>query len=188
MGDAGRYLRAISRKEQAELTATDLVRSRVALSFKPEGFFLRDVTAGAYFDVEGKFGSPAFSIDELRSSPRDARQAADGVIVRALNIHAQTAVALPQAARCDDVQAGAVVRVRSVIVFVQGATSVTVGVFDNHDGGPRWRSEPTNPVGSDQATRFDLPTLSGAPPWGLHIRGTGGARLCTLPSSAGGDL
>lgn len=182
MRDAGDFLRGISQREQAELAVTDLVRDRVDPSFKPENYFLRDVTARAYFDVEDRYGSPAFSIAELRRSPRAARRAADGVLVRALKITPRIAGTPPVAAGCENLLGShSKARTKGGILFVQGATSVSIGMFDD-------ALQPLRSIGSGLATRVDLPVLPGAPQWSLRFETTGSVRLCTLPGSARGGL
>jgi hypothetical protein len=172
MRDGGDELRKISRVERAELLAVDLSADRVPPSFKPENYFLRSVTAGAYFTVEHEYGTPAFTIHELRDAPGDARRAADKVLVRAMRIKAVPGGFDVPTPSCTE---GAVQRVDSAVVLVQGA-GIRVGVFGHgvrieRTGGP--------------VSRIDLPPLAD-PRAKWVIRARDGARVCTLPGSAGG--
>jgi hypothetical protein len=172
MVDGGKTLRRISRIEQAQLLATDLSADRVRAGFRP-GAFLKDLTAGPYFEVEHEYGTPAFTIAELRAAPLDARRAADDVIIRAMGIAPAGAGAEIPLPACTT---GAVQRVTSAVVLVEGG-AVRIGVFDRagvvfHRTGP--------PI-----TRIDLPPL-GDPDLRWVIRAQGDARVCTLPGSAGG--
>ncbi|MSO79944.1 MAG: hypothetical protein EXQ79_10120 [Acidimicrobiia bacterium] len=172
MVDGGDTLRGISRIEQAQLLATDLSVDRVPLGFHP-GVFLKDVTAGPYFRVEREYGTPAFTIAELRDAPLDARRAADDVIVRAMGVKTAGAGFEVPTPACTS---GAVQRVTSAVVLVEGGV-VKIGVFD------RAGREIEGPGGL--VTRIDLPPL-GDPDLRWIIRAQGDARVCTLPGSAGG--
>jgi hypothetical protein len=172
MRDGGDEARRISQDEKAELAALDVVRGTVDPAFRPENFFLRDVTARAYFHVEDAYGTPAYSDAELRAAPLHARRAADRVLIRALGITPKLASPdVPVAAACDS---GATT-VRDGIVLIERASRVELGAFDgesvvfDHTGG---------------VTRLDLPNVHGGPPWSIHA--TGALRICTLPSEAGG--
>lgn len=179
MRDGGIELRAISRSERAELTATDLVRGRVAPTFKPENYFLRSVTAGAYFDVEDQFGTPAYSVAELQAAPRVARRAADDVLRRALKISPLVEGSTPVAAACETMAGPHVLaHTKGGIIFVQGATSVSIGMFD--DGVQRLRS-----IGRGLTMHVTLPVLPGAPQWSLRVKAQGNVRVCTLPETGG---
>ncbi|MDX6609332.1 MAG: hypothetical protein QOF85_1257 [Solirubrobacterales bacterium] len=88
----GRLFEAEGATNRATLAALELSRDRV----KPD-FFVEDETAAhshpdmffpasAYFDATAKFGSPAFSVDQLLASAEQAREAADQELVRALEL------------------------------------------------------------------------------------------------------
>ncbi len=172
MRDGGDGLRRISRIERAQLLATDLSSDRVPGSFRP-GAFLKDVTAGSYFKVEREYGTPAFTVAELRDAPLDARQAADEVIVRAMRIKAVPAAPEDRTAACVDADGQPV---RSAVVLVEG-TGARVGVFDRGGVAIKGAGGPFS--------RIDLPPLAD-PDARWIVRAQGGARLCTLPGSAGG--
>ena len=88
----GRLFEAEAETNRATLAALELSRDEV-----DPGFFVEDETAThshpdmffpawAYFDAAGDFGSPAFTLDELRASGEQAREAADQELVRALEL------------------------------------------------------------------------------------------------------
>ncbi len=173
MRDGGDQLRRISRLEQAQLLALDLSVDRVPPSFAPPDSFLKDLTAGPYFNVEREYGTPAFTVAELRNAPRDARRAADETIIRAMGIESASAGFEVPTPSCTF---GAVQRVTSAVVLVEGGV-VKIGVFD------RAGMAIEGPGGL--VTRIDLPPI-GDPDVRWIIRAQGNARVCTLPGSAGG--
>jgi hypothetical protein len=82
------HLRDESGEARAQLAALDSARGLAPPDFRPSAAFaLAPVTAGSYFRLIGRFGrSPADSPAELRAAPERAREAADGVSVRALGL------------------------------------------------------------------------------------------------------
>jgi hypothetical protein len=173
MRDGGDQARAVSRQEKAELAALDLVRGqpgmpRVNPSFRPENFFLRDVTAGAYFQVEDEYGTPAYSPQELRHAPADARRAADRVLLRALRIELLAGGPGNKALSLDDIRCPHVDhkgepprRYRSTELDISESrpTDVVVGAFD-HDGCR---------IGTVVGGVLKLPAVKGAPPWTVWL-------------------
>jgi hypothetical protein len=100
--------------------------------------------------------------------------------MRALKITPRIAGTPPAAARCAALLGShPKARTKGGILFVQGATSVSIGMFDDalHHLGS---------IGSGRSTRIDLPVLPGAPQWSLGFETAGSVRLCTLPGNAGG--
>jgi hypothetical protein len=84
----GNHLRRESNAARAELAALDIAREHVAADFHPSrAFRLKHVGARRYFRAVQEFGgSPAFSVPELRSASAVDREAADRVLVRALDL------------------------------------------------------------------------------------------------------
>jgi hypothetical protein len=89
---AGRFFEAEAETNRATLAALELSRDEVdpdlfaedetTAHSHPDMFF----PAWAYFDAASDFGSPAFSVEELRASGEQAREAADQELVRALEL------------------------------------------------------------------------------------------------------
>ena len=71
---------------KAELAALELAGKRVEAGFQPDPVRAPQITAGPYAEAVADLGSPADSITEVRSRPEAVRNAADGVLVRALDI------------------------------------------------------------------------------------------------------
>ena len=85
----GNHLRGESNAARAELAALDFSRGQVPADFHPSPatFRLKHVGAARYFRAVQEFGgSPAFSVEELRSAPPQYRESADRVLVRALGL------------------------------------------------------------------------------------------------------
>jgi hypothetical protein len=100
----GRLFRAEGETNRATLAALELVRSHVnrflvvedehAAHSHPDMFF----PVWAYFEATEKYGSPAFSLDQLRTTGEQAREAADQEMVRYLAIETKPTFA-PRARR-----------------------------------------------------------------------------------------
>jgi hypothetical protein len=86
-----RALSDLSRVDRARVTALELVRDRVPPDFRPtvnsplvRNSYLHNVDARSYFSALEDYGSPAYSLAELRGAPLDPRRAADLVLAAAL--------------------------------------------------------------------------------------------------------
>ena len=84
LGAAG--LRDASTYVKAELAALELAGSRVEPGFQPDPVRAPQITAGPYAEAVADLGSPADSINSVRSQSEAVRSAADGVLVRALGL------------------------------------------------------------------------------------------------------
>ena len=75
---------------RADLTAMEIARETVDPSFFLDEEFADTgfayIDAGSYFSAVDDFGSPAYTIDELRESSEAARFAADKVLLNALRV------------------------------------------------------------------------------------------------------
>src|SRR2546423_7142087 len=82
------HVREESTMVRARLAALDIAGQSGPPLFEPsKEFAFRHITAGSYFAAVRKFdSSPAYTTAELRRSSEQARQAADDVLVRALNL------------------------------------------------------------------------------------------------------
>jgi hypothetical protein len=82
------HIREESTMVRARLAALDIAGASAPPRFQPsQEFAFRHITAGSYFAATRKFdSSPAYTTAQLRRSSEQARQAADDVLVRALNL------------------------------------------------------------------------------------------------------
>jgi hypothetical protein len=114
LGDGGETFRDDGAANRATLAALELTRGTVppdlrAEPLEAETSFGHDLqlTAAEYFEAESRYGSPAYSPEDLSSAPPAAREAADLAFVRALGI---APVAAPAAQggqpRCEPREAG----------------------------------------------------------------------------------
>jgi hypothetical protein len=82
---------------KGNLTAMEIARNTVEPGFYLEEEFadtgFDHIDAGSYFSAVDAFGSPAFTIPELQSSPEAARFAADKVLLNALRVQLEPAPA-----------------------------------------------------------------------------------------------
>ncbi len=91
---AGNFFQDESEYNRAELAALELARPVVEPGFIPEQTAGPDLVphqdllfpAADYFAMTAKYGSPAFSEQELEGASDDARQAADALSIRALGV------------------------------------------------------------------------------------------------------
>jgi hypothetical protein len=97
---AANPLNEIGRFDRAELTALELARGTAPPNFKPEaapqpapGHYLGRVSARAYYDAVDSFGSPAYTLAQLRRAPSGPRAAADQVLAAATALAARPATA-----------------------------------------------------------------------------------------------
>lgn len=90
--DHGHTFRVNSDENRAELGALELVRDNVdrdfAIEAAGEGISIPDllIPASQYLAIADEHGSPAFSVEEIQAAPDGVRQAADVLLVRALEI------------------------------------------------------------------------------------------------------
>jgi hypothetical protein len=92
-----RFWASQGKQVRSELAALDLAEDRVDPSFHPEDPSApvqipsthMGITAGEYFAVKADYGTPAFSVSELRTAPLADRQVADIVLARALGLQAK---------------------------------------------------------------------------------------------------
>jgi hypothetical protein len=66
---------------RAQLAAVELAGGSIDPDMRV-GRFLLETRAGPWLEVAERYGSPAYSLDELRDAPTHARRAADRVLVR----------------------------------------------------------------------------------------------------------
>jgi hypothetical protein len=105
-----RALAALTQESRADLAALDLAGQQAdpsyvlnAESLTPQSAFIF-LAAGQYLETAERFGSPAFSAQELREQPESIRAAADVTLVRALRLRLVPS-SLPAAGGCEVVHA-----------------------------------------------------------------------------------
>lgn len=91
-------LRTGSETSRAELGALDLIRNSVSQALLIDQHYMPGMTAGEYFAATRAFGStPADTPAQILREPEPARQAADGLMLRAGVIHQSQGRALASA-------------------------------------------------------------------------------------------
>ncbi|HSR93564.1 MAG TPA: hypothetical protein VLK56_01755, partial [Solirubrobacterales bacterium] len=103
--DAGTFFREQSNQNRAVLGAADLLPAwasdEAALETESEqpagGFADMPYPLGSYREAKRSFGTPAYSLDQLRAADPASREDADLFLARALPVEIGAAVALPRA-------------------------------------------------------------------------------------------
>ncbi|HXS46385.1 MAG TPA: hypothetical protein VN756_02870 [Solirubrobacterales bacterium] len=102
--DAGIFFREQSDQNRAALAAADLLPARVPDDFaletesdQPEGGYADlSYLLGSYREAKMNFGTPAFTLEELRRASATSREGADLLIARALPIELRAAASAPR--------------------------------------------------------------------------------------------
>jgi hypothetical protein len=150
---------------RAQLAAVDLAGPAIDPDYDV-GALLIGTRAGPYLEVADEYGSPAYSLDELRAAPAHARRAADVVLVEGTSLRLTDGEA-----PADCVAARATVPPASSVVVVPGdrPTTVRAGVFA--------RGVEVGEV-SSSPRRLELPALSGGARWTITTDDPQ-ARICS---------
>ena len=145
-------------------------------------FFPPDIKApaGAYLDAADRFGSPAFSEEELIANPRANRPGADLTLAQALNLALAPPRPGSRPVRCQSLQATAA-----------GTTGLTLAPgaysFENLGTSPvelklgRFSEELSVSFGAiapSTLTALEIPRDSSERPWVLGLDGAGTVELC----------
>jgi hypothetical protein len=191
---------------RADLTAMEIARDTVDPSFYLEEEFadtgFAHIDAGSYFSAVDEFGSPAYTVEELRESTPEARFAADKVLLNALR------VALAPASPADAPAAGAVaatpgpagiasVPADGCVAVPGGAGSPLLGLppggvvvgasaqpvtdikLRRFATGSEFPVDFQTGVAPGEATAIPIPTDLSTVPWKLRLEG-GAATVCGL--------
>jgi hypothetical protein len=199
---AGRYVAHVSGLVRAELGGLELARGHVSNDFVPDAAAadivgpvgIPGVHAGAYFAAVDKFGSPAYSSDQLTSVSAAESKAADAVLVRALGLALAPASGPLQGAAPHLLasQGGEAARAGNCLRLTPSAPGSYFVLLAEHPGlgfsapgvppGPaasvsigRFSSTediPVGPIGGGQTLKLAIPSQP-AGPW--HVRVTPGA-------------
>lgn len=194
--------RSTSEIERADLAAVEIARETVEPDFVLDEDIADTsyvhVEAGPYLSARDAYGSPAFSVEELRESPGAARFAADKVLASALRIGlfplppgsrpaAGAPIAKPNRAGAIDVAAGGCRAVPGganppLLLLPRGGLTVYAGrepVTDIRIG--RFADDPSVDFGhgveSGHAIEIRVPTDGSTVPWKARLEG-GLATVC----------
>jgi hypothetical protein len=178
------YLNAYSQSTRAQLAALDLARGTVDDGFIP-AYDTPDVTtiqmlvgAGGYLAGVERYGSPAYSIDELLATDPEVRTGADTVLVAADKLALDPAASTAATGACETTEAGPL----SDLELPEGGAAISA-----ERGGKvaLTRFGPTpievGTLSPSQPATLAIPTDEAAEvPWHLHVDGAGPVRVCAL--------
>lgn len=177
--------------------ATEIVRGgltglEMAADRVPSGFLLTGensnfnyftlVDAGSYLSASAKFGSPAYTRDEIVTAPEPARVAADKVLAAALGIRLSPTSATPPVRFCQTL--GASPSRPSTSLLRPGkfslstlSTSGPVEVFLSRFADEL--SVDLGAIGARSTSMLTIPPDRTEDPWQLSVQGLGSARICS---------
>jgi hypothetical protein len=124
-------IRAFDRVLQPELAALELVGSRAPADLQVDAVHAPNINAGPYFDAIRKYGSPAESLEAVGHAQLPDQQAADAVLIAALQIaaaHGGDATPSPSGVAVDDVHWGNVTTAAGCRRFDPNAPGAAVDV------------------------------------------------------------
>ncbi len=176
--DGAAGLRDASTYVKAELRAVELARSRVDPAFRPDTARAPQIDAGGYLDAVHDLGSPAYSVPDLRGQSAEVRNAADTVLLHALDVRLVSAGGAGPGAECTvatpDGSARAPVEVesRGPVVISAGVAPARVSARALGDA-----FVPLGTVAPNADRTLDLvPTAAG--PWHVQVESSGPIRVC----------
>jgi hypothetical protein len=183
------------------LTATELVRDRVAPDFQPDPKRAPDIRARPYFAAIDAYGSPAVPLAEIQGRPEPQRQEADLVLVDLLDLSVTPAPGPGRGAQAPRPGAGRDVEVRpeggcvtarpstatavlevelpaaGLTVTPEGAASADVRVRRFADGYP---GPALGSVASETSGRLAAPPPDRSPrPWHIQVATSEPFRICS---------
>lgn len=174
---------------RGNLTALEIARNTVDPAFFLEEEFadtgFDHIDAGSYFAAVDDFGSPAYTIAELRRSGEPARFAADKVLLNALRVAVEPIPrsAVPsqgcfaaKAGQSFDVPAGGV----AIAAGARPVTDIQMRRFATPAAGSPMPVDFQAGVGQHEAVSIPIPAdLAPEVPWKLRLEG-GPATVCAL--------
>lgn len=190
MKTGGEWEREQSVFTRADLAALEIARGHVDPGFTLTPFELAGtaslgvVSAGKYFEAADRWGSNAYSIEELEEAPPIARHYADIVISQALPLRTELEanVFSSNGKGCMTQEAGSVTPASE---FELGPGLTRIEVAPGPDAGFSLRrfSEGEYPVQTDGApggstTLLRIPRDNADNPWYLHVEASQLARVC----------
>jgi hypothetical protein len=197
----GHHLRRESTVARAQLAALEIARDSAPPLFQPaHDFALGNVTARDYFKAVRKFGgSPAYTTTQLRRTSEEAREAADGVLIRAFDLRLAadgSSVHGPSPA-VEHVIAGRIVNHSSCMTLRPGGAAAVVDiavrsssgvVFRNlREGihvqarrfGGRYTTVSGGQLASAESAALVTPLGRARDPWHLRVSSTTRAEICS---------
>lgn len=178
LADGGDLQRARAEDMRAQLAAVDLGGSLVDPDFRPGPLFL-ETHAGPYLGVAAEYGTPAYSLGDLRRAPLHARRAADVALVDGIGLRLEPSQADPACRPVGASTTGTVVvrgRAPSLLIAASdGPAVVRAGAFSRL--GAR-----VGRVPSGRAAALAAPRLAHGIPWTVRVTSDGSIRVCTTPA------
>jgi hypothetical protein len=176
LSDGSELQRFRAEEMRAQLAAVDLAGPLVDPAFKPGPLFL-ETHAGEYLDVAREYGTPAYTLADLRAAPVHARASADVALVDGigLTLERRDALAGPCVATPPTRTGEYVVRDRSpalVITPADGPATVRLAMFGE-------RGALVGRVPSGRTALLRAPKLGGGGPWTVRITTDGTVKVCT---------
>ena len=174
-------LSAVVRGGLAGLDITaDRVRPDLELTRENSDFdYFTLLEADPYLSAAEKYGSPAYSQEELAVAPEPARVAADKVMATALPVSLRPGP-VPAAGGCTTVGAGAAA---PIVSLPPGGASLTASSVAGASLALRRYaadSFPVDPGPLRGQARLVIPTDRSSRPWQLQVNAAGPVRVCPL--------
>jgi len=179
---------------RGNLTALEIARDTVDPAFYLEEEFadtgFDHIDAGSYFSAVDAYGSPAYTIEELRESSEPARFAADKVLLNALRVAVEPIARPAVPGRgCFDVAADSELKVPpggvAIVAGAKPVTDIQMRRFATPAEGTPMPVDFQAGVGPQEAVAVPIPTdLAPAVPWKMTLEG-GAATACPLEREAG---
>jgi hypothetical protein len=181
--DAGKRFRGYSASVQSQLAVLELARDRVDPDFDPPEASLVTAPASSYFTVLDRYGSAAYSLDELQRQPENVREAADRALADALELRLEASRAGVRGGGCKltsgDVAAAATLvdlPRRGAALRARGPSpaAVTLGRFGDL---------PSVELGSlspGQPATLRIPPDASPRPWRAAVAGASSVEVCRL--------
>lgn len=171
---------------RADLTALEIARETVDPSFFLDEEFADTgfayIDAGSYFAAVDDFGSPAYTIDELRESTPEARFAADKVLLNALRVELEPVErpALPPG-ECIEVPADRTVPLppRGAVVVAGDRPIDDIKMKRFADPGRLFPVDFETGIAAGEAIAIPIPSDLSTVPWKLQLEGAA-ATVCEL--------
>jgi hypothetical protein len=184
-------------KGQTVLTRADIGAMEIARRTIPPSFALGSVDAtgtaslaiveaGKYFEAMDRWGSPAYSPEELETAPQQGRHYADVVLSQALPLSTETQLgnydAGAAAENCVELAAGTTTPT-SEVRLAPGLTRIEVAPGPHAGFSLRRFATGEYPVVTEGAdgestTLLTIPRDNARQPWYLHVEASQAARVC----------
>ncbi|HEU5105912.1 MAG TPA: hypothetical protein VFU11_08720, partial [Solirubrobacterales bacterium] len=183
----GNWLREQSIFTRADLAALEISRRTVNRDFPLAPYevagtaSLAVITAGKYFEAVDRWGSPAYSIQELEAAPAAGRHYADVVLSRALPLETEVLAGRAQSVGSDCITQGG--GATGEVELGPGLHRIVLppgpaAVFKLRRFATDEYPVATEPSPGGSTTLLRIPTDAAANPWHLHVEASQGAEVC----------